>query len=197
MAYGILLENGDNILLEDGGLLLLELLDVSGETQAVQGAVLDRILSDLKTRITWEQFGECRNMAAERIVMRYVPYQEYPDEQQFDEDMPAIVVSPGPRVLIKGDLNCSDDVVYTVLIQIVDTDYHDFNMDRAQTWMRWQEQIRAYFSEGSLRALDRVNRVTCRYQEWLDRGRFGTYKNAVFALVLGVVAREGRDSAGH
>ena len=152
-----------------------------------QGLVFERILSELQTRITWRQFGDCRVPTAERIVGAYEPYG---DEE--DYELPGILVSPPKRVIVGGTLNRLDDVGYPFLIQILDRDLNRTNVDRLRSWMSWGEQIRAYFSQGTLRDFAGVNRVRTD-QQWIGRKLFRIRRDAVSAVVVVVECREGMD----
>lgn len=189
----ILLENGDYLLLEDGHKLLLE-----GEEPVVDAAQYEGIqaLQEILQGITYEQFGSCRVIVADRVHVRYVGWTEHPEEMNWDDEVPALVISPPALIPVGGTLNCSDDVVYRFLIQGVDHDLHTMNLDRMHSWMRWQEQIRKRLTEGSLDAHDGVLSTSIPNQDWLDQRQFRTYKNAVFALVAAVTFRESRDPNG-
>lgn len=159
-----------------------------------QWLIYEHILSDLRTRFTWGSFDEeIRVPDTARIVGQYMPYRDEPDELVYDLDVPAVIVSPPKQVAVGGRLNGLDDVEYPFLIQVVDRDFNRFLADRQSSWLKWQEQVRRYFIEGTLRSLAGVQRVTVD-QSWIDRRLFRPFKNAVFATVLVVESREGRDA---
>ncbi len=160
--------------------------------QSLQWQVFDRIVQDLKTRVTFTGFGRCRGISPESIVGRYMGYGEQADEIEFSKNLPGIIVSPPKRVMVLREFNTKDTIQYPFLIQICDRDYNRYSRDRMRSWMKWQEQIRQYFSEGNLRGLAGVNRVTID-QRWMNRKLFKLMRNHVSAHVVVVECWESRD----
>jgi hypothetical protein len=165
---------------------------------------LERIRDDIRQRITFEQFGQVPVPLPRNVVIRYVPYGSGPEGADWSENVPAIVITPPKRVGIHGELNCSDDFIFPVLVQIVDNNHELANEFTMQSWMRWMEQISRYFSEGNLRGLRssvseedwHTLRVELGDQNWIERKGFALYRNAVSALVISVQIRMSRDPAG-
>jgi hypothetical protein len=165
---------------------------------------LDRIRDDIRERITFEQFGRNPVPSPQNVVIRYLPYGSGPEGADWSENVPAVVISPPRRTGVHIELNCSDDFMYPVVIQLVDNNHEHASEDVMKSWMRWAEQIQRYFSEGTLRGLRspvdeedwHVLRVGLADQNWLDRKTFALFRNAVMAIVIEVHIRMSRDPAG-
>jgi hypothetical protein len=125
----------------------------------VQDAVYWDILVAMRDQlraIGFPAFGDVAGIPPEHIQIRMPPPHQNKKSDKptiLEELTPGILLTPARSVntQVKGGSWNLDEVMYSVLIQLIDREPSRFDEMRMRAWLKWLEQIRKYFSHGNLK----------------------------------------------
>lgn len=159
---------------------------------------LSEVQTQLQAQATASKFGvkgtdNVRSIDSDAIVLRKLSRDNKNSQRHSADKTPGMVITPGNRVVMDpeaGEVG-RDDIVYPILIQIIDRDSGD-NINGLRTYLFWQEQVARFFRNASL------SNVTENYINYIaavdniDERQWVRHQNFINGIILHVMTREER-----
>lgn len=148
--------------------------------------------------------GDLPGIPKHAIVLSRTPMRlKQGEEWGHDLHTPGIILSPSNTIQVpleSGD-NEHDDVLYPVLVQILDSDESRFSEKSIKSQMSWSTGIRQMFHCQNLRheVFDSAGYVDFAFmtnQDVLDENMWVLHRRCVEALSFKVLSRESRNEQG-
>lgn len=167
---------------------------------AVLWQILEAVRDGMMNDLVFDPMGDDPVKAIDRanaIKIRKVVEGKEHAKGYANELLPGILISPPLTVECDPSegTNQRDDVTYRVLVQIIarDNETKDMNL---RTYLKWQEQIRKYFNQRGLAAVQNaegiVNRVLATQVDVVDERYWTRHRAFVAGVVLEIISREPR-----
>lgn len=142
-------------------------------------------------------FGDMPPITSDAVVIRAPQYSGQ------NEETPGIVITWGLTADIpaSGGTNCTQDVHYLVLIQIIDKQHGKYDLSRLRSHIAWAERIRKVFNAQNLRnyvfdSRGYVDLALVESVKMLDERSFKLDSRCVQAIPVKVISREPIIAAG-
>lgn len=175
-------------------------MTVNFESSAEDGVlylIVQNIRKIIIERCNLEGLGDTPRIESSSVVIRGPQYSGQ------NEEMPGIVITWGLTADIpaSGGDNCTQDVHYVVLIQIIDKQQGKYELSRIRSHIAWAERIRKVFNAQNLRnevfdSRGYVDLALVENVKMLDERAFKLDSRCVQAIPVKVISREPIIAAG-
>ena len=162
---------------------------------------LKAVHRQMRDELSFVGIGGWPGIAAERIVIRHVPYRVDDRSLWRDEQTPGIILSPARTIVHGNAYNSHDYYDFPILVQIIDYCEDRSNLSALESWLTWEEQIaKFYHNSNAQREVFDVEGYL--FETWVgntdvfEEQKMDFHHNATMALTIWGRALVGRNAEG-